>query len=127
MAVSVGKVLTMVFGSRNERLLKRYRRIVEQINAKEADVQVLTDEQLRARTQELRAGLTGDSLNAVDTLPEALAIMRESMDRNIGIREIFNPEQNFDPDKLDDKMLQVYDQVQQRIIATGEPWTRVSI
>ena len=56
MAATVHKVLTKIFGSRNERLLKRYRRIVEQINELEPKVQAMTDEQLRARTQELRDG-----------------------------------------------------------------------
>ena len=58
MAISVQKVLTKIFGSRNERLLKRYRRIVDQINSFEPKVQAMTDEQLRARAQELRKGLT---------------------------------------------------------------------
>ncbi len=48
MAVSIGKVLIKVFGSRNERLLKRYHRIVDQINALEPQIQAMTDEQLRA-------------------------------------------------------------------------------
>ncbi len=127
MALSVQKVLTKVFGSRNERLLKRYRRIVEQINSLEPTVQVLTDEQLRARTQELRKGLMSGELGSADILPEAFAIIRESMDRHIGIREIFNPEQSFDPDKLDDAMLEAYDAVQRHMIATGEPWQQVAI
>src|SRR5882672_9467686 len=60
-------------------------------------------------------------------MPEAFAIIRESMDRNIGIRQIFNPEENFDPDQLDDAMLEAYDSVQRHMIQTGEPWTHVSI
>jgi preprotein translocase subunit SecA len=127
MALSVQKVLTKVFGSRNERLLKRFRRIVEQISNLESKVQVLTDEQLRARTQEMRKGLIAGELEPADVLPEAFAIIRESMDRHIGIREIFNPEQHFDPDKLDDAMLEAYDAVQRHMIATGESWQQVSI
>ena len=60
-------------------------------------------------------------------LPEAFAIIRESMDRNIGIRTIFNPENHFDPDQLDDDMLEAYDEVQQQMIATGESWQTVRI
>jgi preprotein translocase subunit SecA len=127
MALSVQKVLTKIFGSRNERLLKRYRKIVEQINAHEPKVQAMTDEQLRARTQELRSKLASGELTSGDVLPEAFAMIRESMDRHIGIREIFNPEQNFDPDKLDDKMLEAYDAVQRHMIATGESWQQVAI
>ena len=123
----VGTVLTKVFGSRNDRLLKRYRRLVEQVNAREAEVRAQTDAQLRQRTQELRAQIVAGRLSIEDALPEGMAVMRESMDRHIGIREIFNPEHKFDPDKLDDEMLQVYDQVQQKLIASGEPWQKVSI
>ena len=39
-------------------------------------------------------------------LPEAFAIIRESMDRHIGIRQIFNPDENFDPDRFDDETLE---------------------
>ena len=94
--VSVGKILTKVFGSRNERLLKRYRRIVDAVNQLEPKVRAMTDDELRARTAELRAGLTPRpgkpaTLAFEDVMPEAFAIIRESMDRHIGIREIFNP------------------------------------
>jgi preprotein translocase subunit SecA len=131
MAVTVSKVLTKIFGSRNERLLKRYYRIVAQINAIEPKVNAMSDEELRNRTAELRAGLTSKKLKSVDMLPEAFAIIRESMDRNIGIRMIFNPEEDplnkFDPEKLDDEMLEAYDEVQRRMIATGETWRKVPI
>jgi preprotein translocase subunit SecA len=125
--VSVGKILTKIFGSRNERLLKRYRTIVARVGELEAKVQTLTDEQLRERTRDLREGLIAKKLKSDEVREEAFAIIRESMDRNIGIRTIFNPEETFDPDQLDDEMLQVYDEVQQRMIQTGEPWQRVSI
>jgi len=127
MAVSVGTIMTKLFGSRNERLIKRYYRIVDQINAIEPQIQAKTDAELRARTQELREGIRKGTIKPAEVLPEAFAIMRESMDRHIGIREIFNPDQNFDPDQFDDHMLQVYDQVQQRMIATGESYRQVPI
>src|SRR5258706_4635286 len=125
--VTVGKILTKIFGSRNERLLKRFRTIVDRVGELEPKVQVMTDDELRTRTAELRAGLAAKKLRSGDVIEEAFAIIRESMDRNIGIRSIFNPEESFDPDQLDDEMLQVYDEVQQRMIQTGEPWQRVSI
>ena len=106
-----GKVLTKIFGSRNERLLKRYRKIVDQVNELEPAVAKKSDDELRARTAEIRDGLRTDKIRAADVLPEAFAIIRESMDRHIGIREIFNPEQNFDPNQLDDEMLEAYDTV----------------
>src|SRR4051812_41373230 len=125
--VTVGKILTKIFGSRNERLLKRFRTIVARVGELEPKVQVMTDEALRARTAELREGLAAKKLRSGDVIEEAFAIIRESMDRNIGIRSIFNPEESFDPDQLDDEMLQAYDEVQQKMIQTGEPWQRVSI
>jgi preprotein translocase subunit SecA len=122
-----GKILTKVFGSRNERLLKRFRGIVARVTELEPKIQEWTDEQLRDRTQELRRGLVSKKLRGAEVIEEAFAIIRESMDRNIGIRSIFNPEENFDPDRFDDEMLQAYDEVQQRMIQTGEPWQKVSI
>src|SRR5689334_7127568 len=131
MPVTVGKVLTKIFGSRNERLLKRYRAIVASVNALEPKVQAMSDRELRERTQELRAGLAGGKLRSVDVLPESFAIIRESMDRHIGIRSIFNPEEDqfakFDPDQLDDESLELYDEVQRRMINTGESWLTVEI
>jgi preprotein translocase subunit SecA len=127
MAVTVQKVLTTVFGSRNERLLKRYRRMVEQINSSEAKVQVLTDEALRDRAQQMRADITAGKIKMAEVLPEALAVMRESMDRNIGVRTIFSPDSTFDPDQFDDTTLDLYDSVQRHMISTGQSWERVSI
>ncbi len=127
MALTVGKVLIKVFGSRNERLLKRYRKIVEQINAFEPKVSSMTDPELHARTQELREGLIAKNLKPMEVMPEAFALIRESMDRHIGIRAIFNPETNFDPEQFDDEMLQAYDQVQKAMISTGQSWERVPI
>ena len=127
MAVSVGKVLTKIFGSRNERLIKRYYKAVGQVNAIEPKIQLLTDEQLRARTQEIRSGLISGKLQSTEILPEAFAIIRESMDRHIGIRNIFNPDESFDPDRFDDEMLEAYDSVQRRMINEGMSWTRVPI
>src|SRR5438874_3008570 len=124
---TVGKVLTKIFGSRNERLLKRYRGIVADGNALEPKVQAMTDRQLRARTRELREGLTTRKLRSVEVLPEAFAIIRESMDRHIGIRAIFNPDEHFDPDQLDDEMLEAYDLVQRQMIATGQSWLTIDI
>src|SRR5688500_1015455 len=127
MALSVQKVLTKIFGSRNDRLLKRYRTIVEQINALEPQVSVKTDDELRARTKELFEGLASKKLRTADVMPEAFALIRESMDRHIGIRNIFNPEENFDPEQFNDEELELYDSVQRHMIQTGESWQRVAI
>src|SRR5262245_19260212 len=125
--MQVGKILTKIFGSRNERLLKRYRSIVSQINELEPKIAAMSDPQLRARTQELRHGLASREMRSVEVLPEAFAIIRESMDRHIGIRSIFNPDEHFDPDQFDDAMLEAYDTVQRTMIATGQSWQHVTI
>ena len=81
----IQKLLTRIFGSRNERLLKDYRKVVERINALEPSVSSLTDEQLTGKTAELRGRVTaGESLDAV--LPEAFAVCREAAKRVLGMR-----------------------------------------
>jgi len=127
MPLTVQRVLTLMFGSRNERLLKRYHQIVDQVNALESKIQPMTDEQLRQRTEEIREGMRSGKIKSGEVLHEAFAIIRESMDRNIGIRQIFNPDEHFDPDQFDDEMLDLYDSVQRRMIQTGESWMRVPI
>jgi preprotein translocase subunit SecA len=77
--------LTKIFGSRNDRLLKQYRRTVEQINALEPKLEQLSDEQLRAKTQEFRERVEkGEALDAL--LPEAFAVVREGSKRVMKMR-----------------------------------------
>jgi len=77
--------LTRMFGSRNERLLKTYRKTVERINALEPSLASLSDEQLRARTTALRERVAGgEALD--DLLPEAFAVCREGAKRSMGMR-----------------------------------------
>ena len=66
-------------------------------------------------------------MRTTEVLPEAFAIIRESMDRHIGIRAIFNPDEKFDPDQFDDEMLEAYDLVQRQMIATGQSWLSIDI
>ena len=86
----VGPAMRKVFGTRNERMVKRYLRVVEQVNAFEDKVRPLTDQEIRERTIALREQLAGGA-KAIDMLPEVFAVAREAMDRNVGIRNIFNP------------------------------------
>ncbi|MDB5753537.1 MAG: secA [Ramlibacter sp.] len=77
--------LTKIFGSRNDRLLKQYRRRVEQINALEPQFEQLSDEQLRGKTQEFRDRVAkGEELDAL--LPEAFAVVREGSKRIMKMR-----------------------------------------
>ena len=77
--------LTKIFGSRNDRLLKQYRRMVEQINGLEAALEQLSDAQLQAKTQEFRERVAqGTTLD--DLLPEAFAVVREASKRVMKMR-----------------------------------------
>ena len=79
------KLLTSIFGSRNERLLKEYRRTVTKINALEPNFEPLSDDQLRAKTEEFKQRIAqGESLDAI--LPEAFAVVREGSKRVFKMR-----------------------------------------
>src|SRR5688572_31859565 len=74
-----------VFGSRNQRLLKRYATLVAGANALEAGLKSLDDEALRARTAELKQRYT-ESQDLDALLPEAFALVREASRRTLGMR-----------------------------------------
>ena len=77
--------LTKIFGSRNDRLIKQYRRKVAVINKLEPEIKALSDEQLKAKTAEFRQRLAdGASLDSL--LPEACAVVREASFRVLGMR-----------------------------------------
>ncbi|ACB33018.1 preprotein translocase, SecA subunit [Leptothrix cholodnii SP-6] len=79
------KLLTSIFGSRNERLLKQYRRVVERINALEVQFETLGDDELRGKTAEFRQRIAaGTTLD--DLLPEAYAVVREGGKRALKMR-----------------------------------------
>ncbi|HHO67835.1 MAG TPA: preprotein translocase subunit SecA, partial [Gammaproteobacteria bacterium] len=81
----VSSLLRKVFGTRNDRILKRLSRNVDRINALESDMEALSDEQLAAKTTEFRQRLEeGASLD--DLLPEAFAVVREASRRVLGMR-----------------------------------------
>ena len=74
-----------VFGSRNDRLLKQYRKTVAKINAREAEIQALSDEALQAKTAEFKQRLAnGATLESM--LEEAFAVCREASRRVLGMR-----------------------------------------
>ena len=77
--------LTKIFGSRNDRLLKQYRKTVDRINALEPSLEGLSDEALQGKTQEFRQRLgAGETLDAL--LPEAFAVVREASKRVMKMR-----------------------------------------
>ncbi len=121
----LNKSMTKIFGSRNGRLIKSYRHRVEAINVLEAGMRVLTDAQLRAKAEELRRRMAdGESDMAI--LPEAFALMRESMDRNIGLRNAFNPAIPFDSSKLSTEAQAGYQQVKVKCVGEHD-WRFVDI
>jgi preprotein translocase subunit SecA len=78
-------LLTKLFGSRNDRLLKQYRSGVNRINAIEAELETLSDEALRGKTQQFRERIAaGETLDAL--LPEAFAVVREGSKRVMKMR-----------------------------------------
>ena len=79
------KLLTQIFGSRNQRLLKQYRRVVEQINKLEPQFEALDDTALKAKTQVFRDRYAkGETLDQL--LPEAFAAVREGSKRVLKMR-----------------------------------------
>ena len=79
------KLLTQIFGSRNDRLLKQYRRVVEKVAALEPQLEALDDAGLQAKTVEFRERLArGETLD--DLLPEAFAVVREGGKRVLKMR-----------------------------------------
>lgn len=77
--------LTKIFGSRNDRLLKTYRKTVAQINALEAQFERLSDEEIKNKTQEFKQRIAGgQTLDSL--LPEAFAVVREASKRIMKMR-----------------------------------------
>ena len=81
----LGKLVKMVVGSRNDRLIKKKRKLVKKVNALAADFEKMSDEALRAKTQEFRDRLAqGEKLD--NLIPEAFALVREASTRVFGLR-----------------------------------------
>ena len=81
----MAKFLTRIFGSRNERLLRQYGKVVSTINALEEGYEALGDEEIVGKTEEFRRRLAdGEALDSL--LPEAFALVREASKRTLGLR-----------------------------------------
>ncbi len=79
------QILNLIFGSKNEREIKRLRPLVDRINALEDSLPPLSDEALADKTQQFRKRLeAGETLD--DLLPEAFAVCREASRRRLGMR-----------------------------------------
>ncbi len=78
-------ILKMILGTKNEREIKSFMKVVARINSLEPDVQKLSDDQLKAQTARFREALkAGKTLD--DILPEAFAVCREASKRTLGMR-----------------------------------------
>ena len=104
----ISNSMSKVFGSRNDRMIKKYNQRVEAINALEAEISRLTDAELKAKTAEFREREAGGESER-QMLPEIMAVARETMDRFVGIRNVLNPEHKFDASQLSPEMAKLYD------------------
>ncbi|MFP4322797.1 MAG: preprotein translocase subunit SecA [Anaerolineales bacterium] len=85
MVTVIEKIAKTVFGDPNDRVLKKHREVVEEINAQEPILEALSDEQLAAKTDEFKQRLAeGETLD--DLLVEAYAVVREAARRTLGMR-----------------------------------------
>jgi preprotein translocase subunit SecA len=81
----LGNIAKKIFGSKNDRELKRMNKIVQKINDFDESIAALDDDALKAKTDEFRARLAdGDTLDSI--LPEAFAVVREASKRTLGLR-----------------------------------------
>ena len=83
---SITNLLKKIFGSRNDRLLKKYKEVVKKINNLEADLEKLSDEQLRNKTEEFKKRHQQQNESLDNILPEAFAVVREASKRVLGLR-----------------------------------------
>ncbi|NOS76120.1 MAG: preprotein translocase subunit SecA [Methyloglobulus sp.] len=81
----LSKLVRLIFGSRNDRLVKKKKKLVKRINSLSSDYEKLSDEALKAKTQEFRNRINkGEKLNSL--IPEAFAAVREASSRVFGMR-----------------------------------------
>jgi len=117
----IGPLVRTLFGARNERFVKRYTSRAEAIGALGPELAKLTDDELRAKTEEFRGRVeNGESTGSL--LVEAFAVAREAMDRAVGIRNVFNPEHAdaFAVDQLSAEDRATYDDIRAKL-ETMEP------
>ncbi|HTV46878.1 MAG TPA: preprotein translocase subunit SecA [Phycisphaerae bacterium] len=124
-ATIFNKTLAAIFGSRNERLIKTYNRQVELINKLEPQIRSMTDVQMRQKADELRKRLA-DGENDSAVLPEAFALMREAMDRQIGLRNALNPALPFDVEKLSPAGQELFKQAKAKCVKEHD-WRFVEV
>lgn len=78
-------IFKKIFGSRNERMLKQYRKVVDEINAFESEYEALSDAEIQHKTEDFKQALK-DGKTLEDILPQAFAVVREAGKRVFGMR-----------------------------------------
>ena len=116
----VSGLFKKIFGSRNQRLLKGYRKIVRKINQLEPQMQALNDDELRAKTDEFKQRyVDGASLDSL--LPEAFAVVRDAA---LVADEVLSKALEADVMKLVDSRLGAVARPSRVIFVTALPKTR---
>ncbi|GAB4545939.1 MAG: preprotein translocase subunit SecA [Phycisphaerales bacterium] len=107
----VGSLINKVFGTRNERVVKKYVQRVEAVGALEERYRAMTDAELRGCTASFRERVEGGEPTS-KMLDDVFACAREAMDRHVGIRNIFNPEHAdaFPVDRLSESGRKLYEE-----------------
>ncbi len=85
-----GPLARAIFGTRNQRMVKRYLAEVAKVNGLEPTIRALTDAELRGKSDEFRRRLAAGE-RAIDLRPEIFAVAREAMDRAVGLRNMLDP------------------------------------
>jgi len=137
MAIEIAqKLMRGIFGSRNDRLIKMYGSRAAEVMSLGDQYRTMTDAELRGQTQSFRDRVkAGESAKQIRH--EALAVAREVMDRAVGIRSVFNPEKEFDPQTLPAGVQPLYaetkakmDALEPELVPGGEAapgWMQVDI
>lgn len=107
---TISKSLQKIFGSRNERVLKKYWRMVELVNAVEDKYRKMSDGELRSMTDKFKGRIAGGE-DILEILPDAFAAIREASDRHLGIRNVFVDEHEFDVSQLSGPALTTYNKL----------------
>ncbi|BAM03732.1 preprotein translocase subunit SecA [Phycisphaera mikurensis] len=110
---ALSKSMSRVFGSRNDRVIKKYRARAAAVLDWEPKIRPLTDAEITEKTVEFNRRHVDENEEMADMLPEVMAVAREAMDRSVGIRNAFNPEHRskFAADKLSPEMRSLWEEL----------------
>ena len=110
----VTKILLKIFGSRNERMIKAYSVIADRAGEFEEQIRNLDDQALRAKTDEFKAAIKAGT-SPENILPEAFAVVRETSDRYLGLRNVLVDEYKFDASRLSDSGRTIFQDLKRQL------------